>query len=181
MTRILILLIITFSLNSCRTIKENDKYGIRFFIKSVYNDSDVVNSGSLISEPFQVKVNNYPSVIILQLLDSSHFKETPSAIKEYLPKGVKEINFNEMQESFMQLETEKIIVQDYPKLLNNEQKNYLGFLKLLKVFSNATKTNVYIYYYITDYSQRAYASSFSEFHLLNGKWTEVNSKIIERN
>ncbi len=168
-------------LNSCSFVKENDKYGVQFFIKSVYNDSDVVESGSLISEPFQVKKNDFTSVIIIKLIDSSYFKETQTEIKEYLPQGVKQINFNEVYKSFKRLENEKIIILDSKNLIKDGKVNYLGYLKILQVFSNSSKTKAYIYYDISDYSQKAYARCFTEFHLLNRKWKEVNSTILDRN
>jgi len=63
--RIVIGLFTLLLVNSCTVEKNNDKYSIQFFIKSVYNDSDVVKSGSLLSEPFQVRNNKLPSLIIL--------------------------------------------------------------------------------------------------------------------
>ena len=126
-------------INSCTVLKQKDKYGIQFFIKSVYNDSDVVVSGSLISEPFQIKNNDFTSIIIIQPLDSSYFKETPTEIIEFLPQGIKRINSNEVYKSLRILESEKIIILDLKSLIKDSKINYLGYLKLLQVFSNSNK------------------------------------------
>jgi hypothetical protein len=98
-----------------------------------------------------------------------------------LPQGIKRINSNEVYKSLRILETEKIIILDSKSLIKDSKINYLGYLKLLQVFSNSSKTNVYIHYIMSDYSKKAYVHCFSEYHLLNGKWKEVNSKIIDRN
>jgi len=167
--RIVIGLFTLLLVNSCTVVKENDKYGIQFFIKSVYNDSDVVKSGSLLSEPFQVRNNKLPSLIILKLIDSFYSHQNPSEIEQYLSEGLKLIMYEDFKDDIEKLENEKIITIDSINFQPDKKINYLGYLTIFQVFINSTKTKVYIYYSTMDATKKMYRSFISENHLLNGK------------
>jgi hypothetical protein len=178
--RLLITLFTLLLFNSCKVVKENDKYGIQFFIKSVYNDSDVVKSGSLLYEPFQVRTNKLPSLIILKLIDSFYSPQNPSEIEHKLPKGFISVDVKELKVDLDKLETEKIIILDSINFKKDSNINYLGYLTILQIFADKKSEKVYIYYLITNQDNEGHSRVLSEINLINGKWQEVKAELIDR-
>lgn len=64
LTPLILLILLQYS---CASLIEKGQYSIQYFVKNIYNDSDVVKSGSLLYEPFQVRKNKLPSLIILKI------------------------------------------------------------------------------------------------------------------
>jgi|GEM_PF-2991024 len=181
MIRLLFFLLILFSLNSCRTLKENDQYGVQYFIKNIYNDSDIVKAGSLLSEPFKLRDNNFPSIIILGENKTIFTKTDSSGIEQYIPKGLELINYEDFKDDIEKLENEKIVTIDSINFHADKNINYLGYLTIFQVFINSTRTKVCIYYSTMDATKKRYRTFISEIHLLNGRWKEMKLTIQDMN
>ncbi len=181
MFRLAPLILLIFLQYSCTSLKENDKYGIQFFIKNIYNDSVVVKAGSLLLDPFKLRDNNFPSIIILGENKIIFTKTNPSGIEQYLPKGLELINYEDFKDDIEKLENEKIVTIDSINFYTDKNINYLGYLTIFQVFINSTRTKVCIYYSTMDATKKRYRTFISEIHLLNGRWKEMKLTIQDMN
>jgi hypothetical protein len=179
--KILIGLFAVVLLNSCSIIKENDKFGICFFIKNIYNDSDFVKSGSILPEPFEVRKNNYPSVIIVKMINPIYSNELHKQIAPFLPTNLNLVKIDDFKDDLIKLEEEKIIVIEPNKLPDNNKINYLGYLTILQVYIDTSGKKVYIHYTKTNGNEKGYFRCYSEIHLIKNKWKEIKSDVLDMN
>lgn len=175
---IVILLLFQFS---CTSLNEKDQYSIQYFVKNIYNDSDIVKSGSLLSEPFKLRDNNFPSIIILGRNKNNYTVSNPSGIEQYLPKGLSLIRPEDFKDDINNLEKERMIVIDSIDFQTDKKVNYLGYLTIFQVFIDSTKTKVYIYFSTMDAKKEMYRSFIAENHLIDGKWKQNKLTISEQN
>lgn len=181
MFRYITLIILIFLQYSCTSFKENDQYGIKYFVKNIYNDSDIVKSGSLLSEPFKLRDNNFPSIIILGRNKTIYSVSNPSGIEQYLPKGLNLIKPEDFKYDIKNLENESIITIDSTNFQTDKKINYLGYLTIFQAFIDSTKTKVYIYYSTMDAKKEMYRSFIAENHLIDGKWKQIKLTISDQN
>jgi len=161
--------------------KEKDQYGIQFFIKNIYNDSDFVKSGSILPEPFQVKTNNLPSVITLKIVDPHYSNALHAQIVPYLPTRLSSVKMEDLNEDLKKLEAEKIIVFESSKPFNNNELNNMGFLTIFQLYIDSTRTKVYIHYSKINAKKEGYFRCSSEIHLIKSKWKEIKSEVLDMN
>jgi hypothetical protein len=180
MIRLATIIIILLFQFSCTSLIKKDQYSIQYFVKNIYNDSDIVKSGSLLSEPFKLRDNNFPSIIILGKNNNYTIRQ-PSGIEQYLPKGLSLIKPEDFKDDINNLENERMIVIDSINFQTEKKVNYLGYLTIFQVFIDSTKTKVYIYYSTTDVKKEMYRSFIAENHLIDGKWKQIKLTISEQN
>lgn len=181
MIKIATIFFTTISMFACSVVKNNDKYGIQYFIKNIYNDSDFVKSGSILPEPFQVKTNNLPSVITLKIVDPHFSNAAHAQIVPYLPTRLRFVKMEDLTEDLKKLEAEKIIVFESSKPFNNNDLNNMGFLTIFQLYIDSTRTKVYIHYSSKNAKKEGYFRCSSEIHLIKSKWKEIKSEVLDMN
>lgn len=138
------------------------------WLKNIYYDSTVVQTGSLLSEPFQKKGNLLPSVIFLS--GRKVFKGNASTrIKNVFSIKDSLICIQDYSKALKQAENEKMISFD-SSVFSDKKIHVLGRLYLNGVYANRSGSLVFIDH---SYSANKGKSVFSAIVALvykNGKW-----------
>jgi len=106
------------------------------WLKSIYTDPAVVQSGSLLSEPFQKKGNIYPGIIFLSqqkifLGNTSQKIKTVFSVRDSL------ISINDFSKALRRAEEEKMISFD-SSIFSDKKVHVLGVIYLNGVYKTGT-------------------------------------------
>lgn len=147
-------------------------------VKSVYYDTTIKKTGSLLAEPYQIRKNDLPDLIYLspkRILFSDVFDRITSNF---------DIKGDLYEQPFSNHEIAKLIemkmIDTNILVKKNKNINVLGTIYFNHLIFNRSKSKAYISYSFSDKNERALFSILTEMSYQKGIWKitkEINTGI----